>query len=306
MKDLPLVSIITPTYNRAHTLGACIQSVLGQSYTNFELLIIDDGSEDDTVALIQQFEDTRIQYYPIAHVGNLSYLRNFGLARSQGEFIAFIDSDDIWEANKLETQMNQLAQDPTCRWAFSDLIEFNEEHTILRDGIYQRLQREDGAYIGLFDDLIHSKLIIFPSCLLMKKSLLNQVTSFNEALSVSDSAFMIRLAEISPAYFSNDKLVKIRKHEGNISNFFMCQESGHLEIIESLEYAHQKKRIDNHIYKQRMTMMYYGLGKVYMHAAQKEKALNAFNQALVFSFPFSKMWLKINILKAKSLFYGRR
>lgn len=100
-----LISIITPTYNRACYLPETIRSALGQTYTNFELIIVDDGSEDDTCSVLEPFlADTRVRYFYQRNQGQ-SVARNAGIGQSSGSLIAFLDSDDIWQPDKLEKQV---------------------------------------------------------------------------------------------------------------------------------------------------------------------------------------------------------
>jgi len=103
-----LVSIIVPTYNRSHLIGEAIQSVIDQSYENWELIIVDDGSTDDTRKRVEEFKDDRIRYYFIEHSGIIGNVRNVGLRYVRGDYIAFLDSDDIWLPNKLDYQLSLL------------------------------------------------------------------------------------------------------------------------------------------------------------------------------------------------------
>src|SRR5687767_4085845 len=100
MNAHPLVSIILPTYNRKHLLTRAIQSVQEQNYTNFELIIVDDGSKDNTWEVIKNFQDSRIHY--LRHEANYgaAAARNIGVKASHGNFIAFQDSDDEWLPDK--------------------------------------------------------------------------------------------------------------------------------------------------------------------------------------------------------------
>lgn len=111
----PTVSVIIPTYNRAHLLGRAIQSVLDQTYQDFELIIVDDGSKDNTEEIIKKFQerDNRIKY--IRHEKNKggSAARNTGIKAARGEYIAFQDSDDEWLQEKLEKQMVVFKSVPT-------------------------------------------------------------------------------------------------------------------------------------------------------------------------------------------------
>ena len=108
---LPLVSIIMPTYNRAGFISETIQSVIDQNWQNWELIIIDDGSDDNTSQVVSNFTDPRIKYNTCIHTG-IDYCRNIGLQKSTGELIAFIDSDDLWSPLKLEAQVNILSGYP--------------------------------------------------------------------------------------------------------------------------------------------------------------------------------------------------
>src|SRR6478736_9323873 len=113
-----LVSIIVPTYNRAHLIGETIQSVIDQSYINWELIIVDDGSTDDTKKKVEEFNDKRIRYFFIEHTGLIGAVRNFGMKNTRGELIAFLDSDDLWLSNKLEYQLSLLKEYPQAAFVF--------------------------------------------------------------------------------------------------------------------------------------------------------------------------------------------
>ena len=98
----PLISVIIPTYNRAEVLARAVQSVLEQSFTDFELLVVDDGSTDETASVLAQFFDTRLK--------GVSAARNAGLHVAKGDFFALLDSDDFWEKEKLERQISFMKE----------------------------------------------------------------------------------------------------------------------------------------------------------------------------------------------------
>jgi len=106
-KKIPRISVIIPSYNRANTIGRAIQSALSQSYQDFEIIVIDDGSTDHTEEVIRSFQDSRIRY--IRHNRNRggSAARNTGIHAARGEYIAFLDSDDEWLPQKLELYFAQ-------------------------------------------------------------------------------------------------------------------------------------------------------------------------------------------------------
>ena len=102
----PLVSVVIPTYNRAHTLCAAIDSILAQAYEPIEIIVVDDGSTDDTAHVLRQYEG-KIQYIRQTNAGPAA-ARNTGIRNSRGELIAFLDSDDLWTPHRLEVQVDVL------------------------------------------------------------------------------------------------------------------------------------------------------------------------------------------------------
>lgn len=107
----PVVSVIIPTYNRAHLLGRAIKSVLDQTYGDFELIVVDDGSTDNTEEVVRAFNDRRISYFKHSINRGVSAARNTGISIAMGSYIAFQDSDDEWLPQKLEKQMALFEQD---------------------------------------------------------------------------------------------------------------------------------------------------------------------------------------------------
>src|SRR5688572_16895965 len=106
----PLVSIITPTFNQARFIGPCISSVLAQTYTNWEQIIVDDGSTDETAAIVRSYTDPRIRYMRQEHVGILALAATYnrGLQAARGPLISILEGDDLWTADKLETLVPKL------------------------------------------------------------------------------------------------------------------------------------------------------------------------------------------------------
>src|ERR1044072_1794023 len=106
----PLVSVIIPTYNSARFLAESIQSVLGQSFRDFELIVIDDGSTDNTEAVVAAFPEA-LRYVKKAN-GGPAAARNFGIREARGDFIAFLDADDFWMSDKLALQVAHFNDHP--------------------------------------------------------------------------------------------------------------------------------------------------------------------------------------------------
>src|SRR5215467_12637439 len=125
--DSALISVIIPTYNRLDLLKEAITSVKAQTHKNWELIIVDDGSTDETVQQLARVDDHRLHVIPVDHKGHLGILRNIGAANSNGEWFAFLDSDDLWTTTKLEKQLEVLRKEKT-KWIYSasELVDENK------------------------------------------------------------------------------------------------------------------------------------------------------------------------------------
>lgn len=108
----PLVSVIIPTYNRAGIILGTIESVRAQTYKNLEIIIVDDASKDDTAEVVKAIQDERVRYIPNAKNQGASITRNNGVQAATGEYVAFLDSDDVWLPNKIELQLPLLHNNP--------------------------------------------------------------------------------------------------------------------------------------------------------------------------------------------------
>src|SRR3989338_3818100 len=120
MATQPLVSIVTPTFNRVGSLREAIESVLAQTFSDWELIIVDDGSTDDTRQMVAQYQaqEPRIRYAYQLNSG-ASAARNRALGLAQGEFVAFLDDDDFWLPEKLTKQIDRFSQDPSLGFLYT-------------------------------------------------------------------------------------------------------------------------------------------------------------------------------------------
>ncbi|MBN2025465.1 MAG: glycosyltransferase [Actinobacteria bacterium] len=121
-KEKPTVSVIIPAYNRAGSIGSAIESVLSQTYGNFEILVIDDASLDSTQEVVNGYEDDRIRLIPSHERGGAAKARNIGIGQARGEFVSFLDSDDRWRENKLQCDIGILRAEPQCIACTSGIV----------------------------------------------------------------------------------------------------------------------------------------------------------------------------------------
>lgn len=121
-----LVSIITPSYNTARFLQETIECVLAQTYANWEMLIVDDCSTDETDDVVASFTDERIRFFKNDRNRGAAYSRNFALREARGRWIAFLDSDDLWMPDKLEKQI-RFMEDNGCAFSYTNYVEMDED-----------------------------------------------------------------------------------------------------------------------------------------------------------------------------------
>jgi glycosyltransferase involved in cell wall biosynthesis len=193
----PKVSIIIPTNNRYPLLLEAIESVRAQSYTDYELIVVDDASEDETF-LVKNEAD--IRYLPIPRCGMPGAVRNRGVEAARGEFLAFLDSDDLWQPEKLSRQIPLLDAQPDV-----PLIHTRE---LWRRGVKTVSQKgQKHARTGdVFADALW-KCTIGPSTVLMRTSVFKELGGFDESLEVAeDYEFWLRLTSRYPVAYIDEVL----------------------------------------------------------------------------------------------------
>ncbi len=186
------VSVIVPTYNRADLISETIESILNQTYKNIELIIVDDGSTDNTEKVIRKFKDNRIKYIKTGYSGVPARPRNIGIKKAKGEYIAFLDSDDMWLPEKLEKQIKVFqASDETA-------MLYTRFRTIEGDVISDRIFPENSKYnSGNMFKSIYLRNLIACSSVMVRRSVLDQVGLFNtdpNLIAIEDADLWLRIA----------------------------------------------------------------------------------------------------------------
>ncbi len=217
MDSSPLVSVVIPVYNVEKFVEETIYSVLKQTYKNFEIIVVDDSSTDDTLKIVQKLSKKfhKINYYKIEHAGRPSVPRNFGISKAQGSLIAFLDGDDVWVNNKLEIQVNYLLNNPQLVFVYSMSVTFG---TSIFSPHYEVLPLISKA-ARTKNDLLQKGNSITCSSVLVKKNALQAVNGFDEdpKLKVEDYDLWVRLSEIGPFLFIPLLHVYYRVHQSQFS-----------------------------------------------------------------------------------------
>jgi glycosyltransferase involved in cell wall biosynthesis len=215
MSGHPLVSVVIPTWNRLQLVQEAIASVVAQTYENWELIVVDDGSTDGTVEELRKLiDDPRIAVIASPHIGNLGQLRDLGARAAKGEWFAFLDSDDLWQPNKLELQLQALARTGDD-WSYTvyEMIDDDKLPIPLRVGQVVAIS----GWIA--DDLLTEATGVCAGTLLVRRRLFDSVGGFskNGIYPFDDVDLAFRLALAGQVVALPEPLTRVREHGGRMS-----------------------------------------------------------------------------------------
>jgi glycosyltransferase involved in cell wall biosynthesis len=207
----PLVSVIMPTFNRRQFLQPAIESLFNQSFARWELIIADDGSDTDTLSYLQNLHaPPQIKVMWLAHSGRPSVVRNAALREARGEYIAFLDSDDLWLPRKLEMQITSLVRHPQRKWSYTAFALVDGAGEPKEPLPHARRPTPSG---WIMEKMLKDEIVIaLPSVVVARQSL-EQVGPFDEALVMcEDDDLWVRLAAHSEIDGIDEPLTVIRRH----------------------------------------------------------------------------------------------
>ena len=227
MDDPTKISVIIPTHNRAKSLERAIKSVLEQTYKNLEVIVIDDGSTDETSSIIKKYQK-RIRYFSQLHSG-VSAARNLGLEKSEGTWVAFLDSDDYWLPQKLEKQMQYILDHP-------GLMVVQTDERWIRRGIHVNPMKKHQKYSGHIFDKCLPLCIVSPSAVMIHQKVLNDVGAFDESFPVcEDYDLWLRIALKYPIGLLPEKLiVKTGGHSDQLTRKYWGMDRFRVRALEKI------------------------------------------------------------------------
>jgi len=280
----PLISIIIPTYNRANLLVKAIKSVFSQTYKNFELIIVNDGSTDNTKQIIDNFkkQTNKIKYIWEINSGTAK-AKNTGIKNTEGKYIAFLDSDDEWLPKKLEKQLELFKKSTNSNLGFVGCNTF-----IIDKKNNKKLIYKIPKYKNIFYALLINNFICSCSSVMVKKSVLDKIDFFDENLKIGEDWDMwIRIAQKYNFDFVNEPLLKYNIHSGNLSSAFAIEKKE--KNIQSI-FDKYKEYFENNPKLYSSKLRYDGTRYTLSNDLKKARK----------SFIFS---IKLNPLNYKSYFY---
>jgi glycosyltransferase involved in cell wall biosynthesis len=305
----PKVSVVIPTYNRAAKVSDAIQSVLAQTVTDLEVIVIDDGSSDGTGKVLGETFGDRIRYYAQANQG-ASAARNKGITEARGEWIAFLDSDDLWEKDKLEWQFKALERfGSQCGACYTDTRFFNHSETRTMFQMVENEYRHDEK-MGINTDVLQrlvrpggAGMVVCLSSLLARADVVRKTGGFDLKLLYSqDSEFMFRLAMLNGFCYVNLPLVRFDRSpaeirhvgassEWNKFEFWLRDSQLRLEGLLGLSQGLPRKI--RKIIRERLSSVHSGWANWYLETGEYEKAREAVSRAaqLDLTFNVAVKWL---------------
>jgi glycosyltransferase involved in cell wall biosynthesis len=268
----PRVSIVLPTYDRADFIMQAIVSIQKQTYSNWELLVVDDGSTDNTESLVKQIADDRIIFLKTKSRLGIIGTRNEGLRNATGQLIAFIDSDDLWDAAKLEKQVKALSQYPDAGFSLTGGYNFTRNN---EPAEYFYKQREGVKYGDVFLSFFRSEVAATIPTLVFKRECLKALIEFDETMPLADMDFIFRLARAYKAIILFEPLFFRRIHGNNYSsiNWVKRQKQG-LDMLQAYKASLPKEIARDCFYR-----TYINFGEQYLIHREPRKALSQFYYA---------------------------
>lgn len=262
----PLVSIILPTYNRSNVVGRAIESVLGQTFTNFELIVVDDGSTDDTLKILENYNDERIRIFSHDNNKGGSAARNTGISKSDGKYIAFIDSDDEWLRTKLQLQVEKIRSHPSLSIVYTGHYK-NSQGT--RE--IGQIPQHDG---NIFEAQLARDRVNPTSTVLVDKHCFETVGTFNESLNArQDYEMWLRIAKKFNFGYIKKPLVIMHEGEDRITDNVDRRIRATLTIVN--KYSKEIDNLPKRKKRSTLATQYFSMGR-YCQKHERYKLARSF------------------------------
>lgn len=237
---MPRVSVIVPTYNRAHLIGDTLESIFAQTYRDFEIIVVDDGSTDNTLDILTEYKN-KIRVFGLPHQGQAgSFARNKGIQEARGEYVAFLDSDDLWLPKKLEYQMAVVdAEDSTYAWVYSDAEAFDHK----TGKLLFRQSKNHQLYEGEVLEKLFLSNFISSITPVIHRSVFNKVGLFWPTPKLTDWDMMLRIAADYPIKLIPDVLARFRLHRSRVTESLSGEQAygAGLAVIERAVSRHPER-----------------------------------------------------------------
>ncbi|MGE7914516.1 glycosyltransferase [Lysinibacillus xylanilyticus] len=244
--NISIVSIILPVYNSELFVQQAIESVLKQTYTQIELIVVDDGSTDNTKQILSGYESNpKVHIISLEKNSGVSEARNIGIQESKGEYVAFIDADDLYMPNKVEEQVNVFKHNKSIDFVFNDIMVIDNDNKKVNE-LQSYFQPKN-----ILLELCFRQIIPAPACIMVKRDFLDRFNiMFNKDLKYAeDYDFTFQLFLHGIYYYLKESLYLWRRHIKNTSNDIISTRKIENSIVKKyLKYIDVKKSEDLSVY----------------------------------------------------------
>jgi glycosyltransferase involved in cell wall biosynthesis len=287
---MPEVSVVIPAYNAAGYIGAAVDSVLNQTFDQLEVIVVDDGSTDDTAAVVADMSD-RVRCLRQPNSG-VSAARNKGIGESRGRYVAFLDADDVWLPEKLTKQLDALAAAPGSALCYSPFL--------VSDSDLRQIEVRSRGIHGdpLEELLVEGNVVGSPSTVVCRREVVQEAGGFDPQLSqCADWDMWVRLAALTQFTRVDQPLVKYRRHETSMSSDPRLLERDTLRVLEKgfalpdldPKIAAKRRRAFGHAYMV-LAGTYFRAGRYrdFGRCAARSLSLDPRRAAYLVGFPFRR------------------
>ena len=210
------MSVVLITYNRQALLRETVESILNQTFSNFELIVVDNVSEDGTESYVKSLDDPRVRYIRHSNGGVIAINRNAGISAARGEYIAFCDDDDLWLPGKLQRQLEAMKERPDAGLCFTDGIAFKNDEVVVPSLITGKKRLFLPTFYGLLlENYIPCCSVMARRAVFAKAGMMDESPEIN---AVHDWEMWLRIAYGFPLIFVDEPLVKYRLHQNITSS----------------------------------------------------------------------------------------
>tara|TARA_Y100000741_G_C18243163_1_gene554429 strand:- start:725 stop:1624 length:900 start_codon:yes stop_codon:yes gene_type:complete len=285
MHTKPFFSIVVTTYNSENFIKRALSSIFSQTYQNFEIIIVDNSSTDNTKKIIQDFSQDKIRFFEVKNDGVIGYSRNKGINHSNADWIAFLDSDDTWEPKKLDIVKQVIEKNPNIILAcHNEWHIFNNSKKELQHGPYER---------DMYKKLVFDGNCLSTSAVTLRRDIAIKVKGFSERkdfITTEDYEFWIRLSKEGKFFFIDEILGSWYAYKGSESSKINIHANALLSVMEyHLNLWQQIHKKDAKKIKMRKSKVYLSIALMYLK-----------DQAFKNAARFAKKSIKLNLFQIKS------
>jgi glycosyltransferase involved in cell wall biosynthesis len=283
---MPSVSIIIPAFNRAKFLALAVESAVNQTHADWELIIADDGSDEETQRYLRGIAGPAVRVVRLPHSGNPSLVRNAAAAVASGRYLAFLDSDDEWAPQKLERQLAALREQPQCRWSYTACRHIDESGRL----IPKKRPAPPAPDGWIFRQLLTLEIGIAMPTVVTERSLFEELGGFDEQqLFAEFHDLCLRLALKGEVVVVREPLCSVRVHREHYSSDRAANCAGWLRLYQKMAAATDDPGLRAHCVRGQADESL-NLARAHADNGDYRAACNTLSHALSFSWRYPHWW----------------